>query len=210
MKFINSLLAAIFLMSFTGAQADTHAETTRKTVHKEMHTRLLSDAKNSIDKSVIQDYLKIDIDRREAVDPQFEGLSPESIEMINDLLGEAKSHKGKKYRSGAKGPNNFDCSGFTGYVYRQFGYRLNASSSSQYSDGVSVEKGHLRPGDLVFFTSPRSRGGVGHVGIVVDADNENNTFNFIHAAIGGGVEIQKSTAPYYSKRYVGARRIITE
>ena len=68
----------------------------------------------------------------------------------------------------------------------------------------------LRPGDLVFFSSPRSGKGVGHVGIVTSADNENQTFNFIHAAIGGGIEIQKSTAPYYKKRYVGARRIITE
>lgn len=207
MKYIFTLLTSLSLMSFTPAFGET---TPSKAVHKEMHSQLLANAKSSIDKSVIQDYLKIEIESRENEDPEFEGLSLESIEMISDLLSEAKSHTGKKYRYGAKGPANFDCSGFTGYVFRQFGYKLNASSSGQYSDGVAVEKGTLRPGDLVFFTSPRSRGGVGHVGIVVDADNENNTFNFIHAAIGGGIEIQKSTSPYYQKRYVGARRIVTE
>ena len=174
-----------------------------------MHSQLLANVKSSIDKSVIQDYLKFDIETKET-DPVFGNLSDESIEMIGDLLNEAKSHSGKRYRSGAKGPANFDCSGFTSYVYNQFGYKLNSSSRAQYSDGVEVENQDLRPGDLVFFTSPRSKGGVGHVGIVVNADNENHSFSFIHAAISGGIQIDNSNAPYYKKRYVGARRIITE
>lgn len=206
MKFLNTLILSIFLLTLTQGVAKT---TPSKTIHQQMHSELLANAKNSIDKSVLQDYFKLDADVKE-FDPIFGDLSEESIEMIGDLLTEAKSHSGKRYRSGAKGPNNFDCSGFTSYVYRQFGYKLNASSSAQYSNGVEVEKGDLRPGDLVFFTSPRSRGGVGHVGIVVNADNENNTFNFIHAAVSGGIQVDRSTAPYYLKRFVGARRIITE
>lgn len=206
MKILFSLFIACMLMSFTTAGAVPPS----KAIHQEMHSQLLANAKTGIDKSVIQDYIKAELDSRESANPQFAGLSQESIDMISDLLSEARTHTGKRYRYGAKGPNNFDCSGFTGYVFNQFGYKLNASSRGQYSDGIEVEKGNLRPGDLVFFTSPRSKGGVGHVGIVVEADNENNTFSFIHAAIGGGIEIQKSSAPYYQKRYVGARRIITE
>lgn len=206
MKFIYIVILPVILFCSFNAKAEIPSS---KAVHKEMHSKLLANAKNHIDKSVIQDYIKAEFETKE-IDPQFEGLSKESIEMISDLLSEARTHTGKKYRYGAKGPNNFDCSGFTGYVYNQFGYSLNSSSSGQYLDGEKVEKGNLRPGDLVFFSSPRSKGGVGHVGIVVTADNENNTFSFIHAAIGGGIEIQKSTAPYYKKRYVGARRIITE
>ena len=207
MKFISALIMTVFLMSFANVNAQVPSS---KAVHQEMHSRLLANAKNHIDKSVIQEYINAELNSREMIDPQFEGLSQESIDMISDLLEEARTHCGKKYRYGAKGPNNFDCSGFTGYVYNQFGYHLNASSRGQYFDGEAVENNNLRPGDLVFFTSPRSKGGVGHVGIVTSADNENQTFNFIHAAIGGGIEIQKSTAPYYKKRYVGARRIITE
>lgn len=206
MKFIYIVILPVILLCSFNAKAEIPSS---KAVHKEMHSKLLANAKNHIDKSVIQDYIKAEFETKE-IDPQFEGLSKESIAMISDLLSEARTHTGKKYRYGAKGPNNFDCSGFTGYVYNQFGYSLNSSSSGQYLDGEKVEKGNLRPGDLVFFSSPRSKGGVGHVGIVVTADNENNTFSFIHAAIGGGIEIQKSTAPYYKKRYVGARRIITE
>ncbi|MCH5229097.1 MAG: C40 family peptidase [Muribaculaceae bacterium] len=207
MKYIPTLLVSLLLLTFNPLQAQIPSS---KAVHKEMHSKLLANAKSGIDKSVIQQYINAELNSKEAIDPQFEGLSLESVEMISDLLSEARTHTGKKYRSGAKGPNNFDCSGFTGYIYNQFGYKLNASSRGQYSDGVEVEKGDLRPGDLVFFTSPRSKGGVGHVGIVVTADNDNNTFSFIHAAVGQGIELQKSTAPYYQKRYVGARRIITE
>lgn len=206
MKYTFALIIALMMMSFTKAEAVPPAQA----IHQEMHSKLLANAKSSIDKSVIQDYIKAELDSRELPNHQYEGLSPESVEMISDLLSEARTHTGKKYRYGAKGPTNFDCSGFTSYVYNQFGYKLNASSRGQYSDGEKVDKDNLRPGDLVFFTSPRSKGGVGHVGIVVEADNENHTFSFIHAAIGGGIEIQKSTAPYYLKRYVGARRIITE
>ena len=207
MKYTLPLIISLFLLSFAPAKAEVPSS---KSIHKEMHSKLLANVNNHIDKSVIQDYLKSELEFKEATDPRFEGLSKESIEMITDLLNEARTHCGKRYRYGAKGPNNFDCSGFTGYVYNQFGYKLNASSRGQFSDGVEVDKTDLRPGDLVFFSSPRSKGGVGHVGIVINADNENHTFSFIHAAIGGGIEIQKSTAPYYLKRYIGARRIITE
>ena len=181
-----------------------------ESIHRQIHNKLLANAKSSIDKSVIQDYIRKELEIKEQPKSQFEGLSEESVTMISDLLDEAKRHTGKRYRSGAKGPNNFDCSGFTGYVYNQFGYKLQASSRAQYSDGVEVAKDDLRPGDLVFFTGRNSKGGVGHVGIVVTSDNENHSFSFIHAAISGGIQIDRSSAPYYQKRYIGARRIITE
>lgn len=207
MKLTSSIILSFLLLIIPQTFAKT---TPSKSVHQEMHTQLLANAKSSIDKSVIQDYLKLEVEAKEADDPVFGNLSQESIDMIGDLLNEAGSHSGKRYRRGGKTPAGFDCSGFTSYVYRQFGFKLNASSSAQYYDGVQVEKGDLRPGDLVFFTSPRSKGGVGHVGIVVEADNEENTFRFIHSAVSGGIQIDNSTAPYYKKRYVGARRIITE
>lgn len=174
-----------------------------------MHDRLLGNAKSSIDKSVIQEYIKRELEIKENKSP-YDGLSEESVAMISDLLDEARSHTGKRYRSGAKGPNNFDCSGFTGYVYNQFGYNIGSSSRGQFSEGVPVEQNDLRPGDLVFFTGRNSKGSVGHVGIVVNADNEKNTFTFIHAATSSGIQVDRSSAPYYAKRYLGARRIITE
>lgn len=207
MKYTLAILLSLLIFTFNKANAQIPSS---KAVHQEMHSKLLANAKSGIDKSVIQEYIKAELEVKDNQDPLYGNLSKESIEMITDLLSEARSHSGKKYRRGAKGPSNFDCSGFTGYVYKQFGFKLGASSRDQFTDGEKVDTGDLRPGDLVFFKGRNSNGGVGHVGIVVSADNENHTFHFIHSATSSGIQVDRSTAPYYKQRYVGARRIITE
>lgn len=174
-------------------------------VHSEAHRAQLAGAhKSKLDKSVISDFVSNEITARE----QKGALSAESLTLIGDLLKEANKHIGKRYVHGAKGPSAFDCSGFSSYVYKQFGYNLSPSSRTQYTQGVAVEKGDLRKGDLVFFTSRSSGKNVGHVGIVVSADNEKGTFKFIHASI-KGVKVSEFEG-YYVPRYIGARRIITE
>ncbi len=151
--------------------------------------------------------LQEDVMKREMA-PSASYLSPESAQMINDLLNEASKHIGKPYLHGAKGPNKFDCSGFSSYVYKQFGYNISPGSRIQYTQGVKVERNDLQKGDLVFFTSRSSGNNVGHVGIVVSADNKTGKFKFIHASI-RGVKISDFEG-YYVPRYVGARRIITK
>lgn len=75
---------------------------------------------------------------------------------------EAQKHYGKAYRYGASGPSNFDCSGFTGYVYRQLGVSLPRSSRDQAAALRRVDVSQKRIGDLIFtYTSGR----VTHVGI---------------------------------------------
>lgn len=207
MKYTLRILASVLLMSVMPAIAQQPAS---RKAHSEMHQQLLAKQSNSIDKSALQDYIQQDLLQAEEIDPQLKHLSTESAQMISDLLSEARTHTGKRYVYGSAGPNTFDCSGFTGYVYKQFGYKLSRSSRDQYSNGIPVDISNLRPGDLVFFTSPRSGKAVGHVGMVVEADNANKTFKFIHASISHGIEVQKSTMSYYQKRYVGARRIITK
>lgn len=183
--------------------------TTTKSVHEAAHKEQLANAKSRMDKSVLIDFIQQDVERREHEMSVGDQLSLETSTMLNDLLSEARSHMGKRYRSGAKGPSAFDCSGFSSYVYRQFGYNLSSSSRAQYSDGVAVEKNDLRPGDLVFFKGRNTKGGIGHVGIVVSADNEKGSFRFIHASTSQGIKIDGSDG-YYARRYVGARRVITD
>lgn len=172
--------------------------------HQKIHSEQLANAKIGMDKSVIANMMKDELASREEVN----ALSVESQSMIKDLLGEANKYIGRPYRHGAKGPSAFDCSGFTSYIYRQFGYSISPASRTQYTEGVSVNRNDLRKGDLVFFTSRRSGKNVGHVGIVVSADNETGNFKFIHASI-KGVKVSDFEG-YYVPRYVGARRIITE
>lgn len=132
-----------------------------------------------------------------------------SIAPVNELLDEAFSHIGTRYRRGQSGPGGFDCSGFTSYVFKNMGIDLNRSSRAQYTQGTAVDKNSLRSGDLVFFTSPGSGRSIGHVGIVVDVDQLKGNFSFIHAST-TGVRISNSNEAYYSRRYVGARRVKTE
>lgn len=128
------------------------------------------------------------------------------VASMENLMDEAFSLIGTRYRAGSSSPAGFDCSGFTSYLYHQMGIELNRSSRGQYAQGEAVEGNDLRTGDLVFFTSPRSGKSIGHVGIVVDYDPINGNFSFIHAST-TGVRVSKSDEPFYSRRYVGARRV---
>lgn len=127
--------------------------------------------------------------------------------LVDNLMKEAYKHIGARYRYGSKGPNAFDCSGFTSYVFKKSNMNIGASSREQYAKNTPIKREDLQPGDLVFFTSPRSRKGVGHVGIVIDYDPIENVFTFIHASTSSGVKISKSNESNYARRYVGARRV---
>ena len=132
-------------------------------------------------------------------------------ELADELLDYAKTFLGVPYRLGASGPKLFDCSGFTSYVFREFGYDLPHNSQAQFKESRPVEGfGDLRKGDLVFFGARGSIRNIGHVGIVVDVDLEHGSFRFIHASTSNGVEIQRSTQPYFMMRYMGAGRILPE
>ena len=127
--------------------------------------------------------------------------------LVDNLMQEAYKHIGARYRYGSKGPNAFDCSGFTSFVYKKSNMNIGASSREQYARNIPIKREDLQPGDLVFFTSPGSRRGVGHVGIVVDYDPISNVFTFIHASTSSGVKLSKSSESNYARRYVGARRV---
>lgn len=126
---------------------------------------------------------------------------------IDSLIVYARKYTGTPYRRGGKGPNRFDCSGFMQYVFNHFSYPLNASSASQFLQGISVADEQIRRGDLVFFKGSNSRRArVGHVGLVTEVYPDGR-FKFIHASTSQGIREDWSSSPYYAKRYMGARRI---
>ncbi len=73
----------------------------------------------------------------------------------------AAGELGVPYRYGGSSPSGFDCSGLVAYVYAKLGIRLPHNAAAQYSYGRAVDRGHLKPGDLVFFH------GLGHVGLYI-------------------------------------------
>jgi cell wall-associated NlpC family hydrolase len=81
---------------------------------------------------------------------------------VRNEMRVAASLKGHPYRYGAAGPWAFDCSGYTQYVLKKQGIRLNRTAAGQYRQTRHLSKKSARVGDLVFFYGS---GGIYHVGI---------------------------------------------
>ena len=86
---------------------------------------------------------------------------PEAPTLGQRAVRIAAAELGVPYRYGGSSPSGFDCSGLVAYVYAKLGIRLPHNAAAQYSYGRSVDRGHLKPGDLVFFH------GLGHVGLYI-------------------------------------------
>ena len=115
----------------------------------------------------------------------------------------ALQYVGYPYVYGGSSPKGFDCSGFTRYVYSQFGYSINRTASNQLDNGTAVSMSELQPGDLVFF----KKAGTGskrasHVGIYIGGNQ------FVHASTARvGVIVSNMSDAYYTSGFVGGRRL---
>jgi cell wall-associated NlpC family hydrolase len=110
----------------------------------------------------------------------------------SDIISVARKYLGARYVWGATGPNTFDCSGFTSYVYRQVGVSIPRVSRDQINAGERVSRKDLAPGDLVFFGSP-----IHHVGMYIGGGM------MIHSPNSGDVV---KISPAFRSNYVGACR----
>ena len=134
-------------------------------------------------------------------------ITTEPTTSTSSALGEqivalAKQYLGTPYVLGGNGPSSFDCSGFTKYVYAQFGYTLNRTATDQLQNGVSVSRDELQPGDLVFFKYNTSKP-VSHVGIYI------GNGEFIHASTNRYmVHIDQMNTGHYAHVFFSARRIL--
>ena len=120
------------------------------------------------------------------------------------IVATAKQYLGTRYVYGGAAPGGFDCSGFTMYVYKQYGYSLPHTASGQWQSGIGTKVwsiGALQPGDLVFFNDPSRNAGkaCSHAGIYVGGGQ------FIHASSSRsrGVIISDLTSGYYNTYFVG-------
>lgn len=142
---------------------------------------------------VAEDYLRLDLDGRVPAGSR----RALALEIAQSLLG-------RSYAYGQAGPDRFDCSGLTIYVYRQVGVDLPRSSESQIACGARLNRAQLAPGDLVFFDT-EGGGRVSHVGIYL-FDGE-----FVHASSGRGrVTTSTMRQGYYDGRFMGGARVLPD
>jgi hypothetical protein len=135
------------------------------------------------------------------VEPVLEG-GGDGGPLALTAVAEAKKHLGTPYQWGGSTPQTgFDCSGLVQWAYAKAGIEVPRTSEQQIlaPNGKPVDRGHLRPGDLVFF---RNAGGdVHHVGISLGGDK------FINAPhTGAKVRIDDLNESYYAREFAGGRR----
>jgi cell wall-associated NlpC family hydrolase len=123
-------------------------------------------------------------------------------ERASDLVMAALQFLDVPYRRGGDGSEGFDCSGFTRHVFElTLGLALprRADDQARAAQLHEIRRDDLQPGDLVFFNTLRRT--FSHVGIYLGDGR------FIHAPRpGSAVRIESMAAPYWARRFTGARR----
>ena len=142
------------------------------------------------------------------VDAKSDTIQPLAAPDVDEqaMVTFAKSFLGTPYQFGADvyaKSLKFDCSSFTRHVFDQFGIDLPRSSRAQSQLGTTVEQNDLRPGDLMFFYTPKryeSNKIVGHVGLYT------GNGKFIQTYGDPGVVVSDFNA-YWQGRFLFGKRV---
>ncbi len=126
------------------------------------------------------------------------------------IAASALAFLGAPYAPGGTGGNGFDCSGLALRVYADCGIPLPRTAAEQSEAGEAIARSALAPGDLVFFSAGRGRGGgtappgpPTHVGIYIGDGR------MVHApGRGDSVAVAPLDQGYFDARYQGARRLV--
>ena len=141
--------------------------------------------------------------------PKYDGstsVDTDNSSTAEKIIATAKQYLGCSYVYGTSGPNTFDCSGFTQFVFKKYGYSLLRSALQQgYNDNYEkLTRSELKMGDIVCFNTISDNDLCDHVGIYISDGN------FIHASSGGGcVMISNLDSGYYNRVFSWGRRILS-
>jgi len=119
-----------------------------------------------------------------------------------DILATARRFLGVPYLWGGMTAHGIDCSGFVSRVYHANGVELPRDADQQFEspEAVPVERGALRPGDLLFFGQDAKA--ISHVGLYLGDGR------FINATTHETPVVREDRLddPHWSPIYQGARR----
>lgn len=134
----------------------------------------------------------------------------EKTYLRNQIQNFAFRFLGRPYRSSGKKPaTGFDCSGFTGFIFRNFGMKLKASSVAQATEGRLVAVKEATVGDLAFFGRKGRKGRVwvNHAAIVISKPGQ--PLAIIHSASNKGIVVTKvSESRYWKNSLLFVRNVL--
>ncbi|MCD6594214.1 C40 family peptidase [bacterium] len=129
-------------------------------------------------------------------------ISAQKIPTDGSLYGTINLYLGTPYKYGGTGKKGIDCSGFVQKVFSEaLDINLPRTVAQQWKFGRAIGNDELAFSDLVFFRTTRKKT-PSHIGIYIGGNK------FAHASSSLGVTITPMTDSYWSKRYIGARRVI--
>lgn len=121
----------------------------------------------------------------------------------SSLVRSAANYIGTRFVMGGTSPRSgWDCSGFTQYIFRQYGVNLPRSAAEQWRVGQPVSRSDLQPGDLVFFAGTFGPG-ISHVAIYAGNGKMVNAQSERVGTVMGNV-----FDAYWGAHYAGARRVL--
>jgi hypothetical protein len=141
--------------------------------------------------------------------PKYEIIKPTVKYKANkkNLAKMVKKLQGRPYVWAEEGPNYFDCSGFTYYMYGSMGIEIPRVAREQARQGKRIKPSELKYGDLIFFdTNRRRRGRITHVGMYLG----NGWFTHASTVKYEVVYSNLRTSKYYKKRLRICRRYLPE
>lgn len=119
------------------------------------------------------------------------------------LVEAAHRWLGTPYKYGGETRDGVDCSALVMNVYKEaLGVKLPRTSVMQHDKASPVSRGKLSVGDLVFFSTIKSRSGISHVGLYIGNDR------FIHASSSRGVVVSRLSDKYFVDHYHSAGRML--
>ena len=112
------------------------------------------------------------------------------------LIEIALSKLGCRYKTGAKGPSSFDCSGFVYWCLNQAGVRQGYMTSKSWRSVSKYQKissiDNIQKGDIIVFRMSSSKG---HVGIAMSGSE------MVDASSGEGCVVRRSYKTDYWRKY---------
>ncbi len=132
-------------------------------------------------------------------------VSPAENYLAMQMINNAMTFIGVRYRGGGTTVSGMDCSGMVTAVFNLFDMKIPRSSSEMAKYGQQIASNQAQKGDLVFFKT-NGRNSINHVGMIVEVIGDE--IKFVHSSTSRGVIVSSTKEPYYSRAFAQVNRVL--